>query len=111
MFCNSHANLSSVKAEKTRKTLLKIEYADYSEALLDAKVRLGELFEDIPAKQGGGRQSENFKADSTLGFEKSNGKNLTFSKTSLTCLLNFLFAFLLSFRAGCILFMWYIEKI
>jgi hypothetical protein len=41
-----------------------------SAALLDAEVRLGELFKALPKGSGGDRRSENFKTDSGVGFEK-----------------------------------------
>ena len=42
-----------------------------SEALLDAEKRIGELTKAIPKGSGGDRRSDNFKNDSTVGFEKS----------------------------------------
>ncbi len=54
-----------------------------SAALLDAEVRLGELFKELPKSSGGDRRSENFKIDSGVDFEKPKMeviKNLGFSQ-------------------------------
>lgn len=40
-----------------------------AEALLDAEVRLGELFKQIPKASGGDRRSEDFKNDTGVDFE------------------------------------------
>ena len=48
-----------------------------SEALLDAEKRIGELTKAIPKGSGGDRRSDNFKNDSTVGFEKSKTEVIT----------------------------------
>ena len=73
--------LNSVKAEI--RVINKLELAEevrnqkraeaqmIAEAVLDAEVRLGELFKEIPKGSGGNRRSENFKINSSVNFEKT----------------------------------------
>lgn len=48
-----------------------------SEALLDAEKRIGELTKAIAKGSGGDRRSDNFKNDSTVGFEKTKAEVIT----------------------------------
>jgi hypothetical protein len=48
-----------------------------SEAVLDAEVKLGELFSNIKPKQGGDRKSENFKLRTAAEFENNTDKTKT----------------------------------
>ncbi len=65
--------------------LQKIQEASMlSEALLDAEVRLGELFKKIPKGSGGNRKSNDFKKSNGAPFEKTKAeiiKDLGFEKT------------------------------
>jgi len=74
--------LNSVRAEIRAIDRLKLaqevraqkmeEASMLSEALLDAEVKLGELFKAIPTRQGGDRRSDDFKLRSGAEFENTN---------------------------------------
>lgn len=82
--------LTSVRAEiraidklelaKEVKEQKKEEAQMLAEALIDAEVRIGDLLKQIPKNSGGDRKSNNFKNDSSVGFEKQETKGQIINK-------------------------------